>query len=283
MKPRGKLYLVPTPVGNLEDITLRALRILKEVDVIYCEDTRESSKLLSKYEVTTPLKTYLGGEERKIEEIVKLLREGKDVALVSDRGTPSISDPGEKIVKRAVEENFEVECLPGATSFVPALVSSGLSAERFVFEGFLPKSGKVRRRRLKELKDETRTIIFYESPERIEKLLLDLIETLGAERKAVIAREISKLHEEYIRGNIKSLLEVVRERKLKGEIILLVSGREESDKNSVPEEDVKEEIQKLRREGLSTGEIAKKLSAKYGLEKRKAYNEVLNMISKSKS
>lgn len=283
MKPQGKLYLVPTPVGNLEDVTLRSLKVLKEVDVIYCEDTRETSKLISRYEIKTPLRTYLGGESRKIEEIMKLISSGGKVALVSDRGTPGISDPGERMVKRVIEEGFEVECLPGATSFVPALVSSGLSTERFVFEGFLPKSGKDRKKRLEVLIDETRTIIFYESPERIERLLLDLVETLGSGRKAVIAREISKIHEEFIRGDIKKLLEVVKERKLKGEIMLLVSGREEPVEYGVPEERIKEEIIKLRKEGMGTGEIAKNLSAKYGIDKRKTYEEILNLISESRS
>ncbi len=274
--------MVPTPVGNLEDITLRALKVLKEVDVIYCEDTRETSKLVSKYEIKTPLKSYLGGETRKIEEIMKLLGRGEKVAFVSDRGTPGISDPGEKVVKRAIEEGFEVECLPGATSFVPALVSSGLSTEKFVFEGFLPKSGKERKKRFEVLKDETRTIIFYESPERIEKLLLDLMKFLGSNRKAVIAREISKIHEEYIRGDIKKLLEEVKGKKLKGEIILLVSGKEELIGYRLPEKVIKEEIQNLIKEGMGTGEIAKKLSVKYGLEKRKVYKKILALISKSK-
>lgn len=276
---KGKLYLVPTPVGNLEDITLRSLRILKEADVIYCEDTRETSKLLFKYEIKTPLKTYLGGEKRKIDEIAKLLSEGKDVAVVSDRGTPGISDPGEKIVKRAMEENVEVECLPGATSFVPALVSSGLSTERFVFEGFLPKSGKERKNRLVALKDEVRTIIFYESPERVGKLVEELKETLGAERRAVIAREISKVHEEYIRGTLKELAEVIRGRKLKGEIILLVAGKEDLKNAAVSGEEIKREILALRKDGFSTVEIAKKLAQKYGLKRRKTYEEILNLIS----
>jgi 16S rRNA (cytidine1402-2'-O)-methyltransferase len=216
--------MVPTPIGNLEDITLRALRILKEVDVILAEDTRTSSKLLKHYEITTPLNSYHMHNEHKIlRSLVSKLKAGTVMALITDAGTPGISDPGFLLVRECVKNDIEVDSLPGATAFVPALVNSGLPSDKFVFEGFLPVK-KGRQTRLGILKDEVRTIVLYESPHKILKTLKDLAEAFGGDRDASISREITKLHEETIRGTLDELVEVVEQRTLKGEIVLTVAG-----------------------------------------------------------
>jgi 16S rRNA (cytidine1402-2'-O)-methyltransferase len=216
--------MVPTPIGNLEDITLRALRILKEVDVILAEDTRTSSKLLKHYEITTPLNSYHMHNEHKIlSSLVSKLKAGTVMALITDAGTPGISDPGFLLVRECVKNDIEVDSLPGATAFVPALVNSGLPSDKFVFEGFLPVK-KGRQTRLGILKDEVRTIVLYESPHKILKTLKDLAEAFGGDRDASISREITKLHEETIRGTLDELVEVVEQRTLKGEIVLTVAG-----------------------------------------------------------
>jgi 16S rRNA (cytidine1402-2'-O)-methyltransferase len=221
----SKLYMVPTPIGNLEDITLRALRILKEVDVILAEDTRTSSKLLKHYDISTPLNSYHMHNEHKIlNSIVSKLKGGSVMALITDAGTPGISDPGFLLVRECVKHGINVESLPGATAFVPALVNSGLPSDKFVFEGFLPVK-KGRQTRLSILSDEVRTIVFYESPHKILKTLKDLAEAFGGDRDASISREITKLHEETIRGTLNELVEIVEQRTLKGEIVLIVAGQ----------------------------------------------------------
>ena len=220
----SKLYLVPTPVGNLKDITLRAVDILKSVDYILTEDTRKSGILLKHFEIKNQLRSYHKFNEHKIlESIVGDLKTDKSLALITDAGTPGISDPGFLIVRECVKEKIEVETLPGATAFVPALVNSGIPCDRFVFEGFLPQK-KGRNSRLDVLKNEQRTMVFYESPFRIKKTLEQFSEIFGHHRKVSISREISKIHEETIRGNFLQVLEALKDRTLKGEMVIVVEG-----------------------------------------------------------
>ncbi len=223
----GHLILVPTPIGNLEDISLRALRILKEVDFILAEDTRKTSHLLKTYEIQTKMISYHKFNEHTItEKIINLLKVGKTLALVSDAGTPGISDPGYLIVKHCIESDIRVECLPGATALIPAIAVAGLPNHRFCFEGFLPVK-KGRQSRFTELQNETRTMIFYESPHRLLKTLGQCSDYFGSDRKAVVCREISKLHEEIFRGTISELLHHYSVNTLKGEIVLVVEGKKE--------------------------------------------------------
>ncbi len=219
------LYVVPTPVGNLEDITLRALRVLKEADLILAEDTRTSSVLLKHYDIHTPLKSHHKFNEHETSnEMAERIKAGMSVALISDAGTPGISDPGFMLVRACVERGVEVQCLPGATAFVPALVDSGLPCDRFYFEGFLPQK-KGRQTRLLKLAEQEHTMIIYESPFRLQKTLEQLAEYLGAERQASVSREISKIHEETRRGTLGELIQSFKERPAKGEIVIIVAGK----------------------------------------------------------
>jgi len=221
----GKLYLVPTPIGNLEDITLRALRILKEVDVILAEDTRTSGKLLKHYDISTPMHSHhMHNEHKTVENIVKRIQGGEIVALITDAGTPAISDPGFLLTRACVAAGIEVDCLPGATAFVPALVNSGLPNDKFVFEGFLPVK-KGRQTRMQILAEETRTMIFYESPHKLVKSLAQFVEIFGEERKISVSREISKLHEETIRGNLSEVLLHFENKPPKGELVVVLAGK----------------------------------------------------------
>ncbi|WP_295841005.1 16S rRNA (cytidine(1402)-2'-O)-methyltransferase [uncultured Apibacter sp.] len=221
----GKLYLIPTPIGNLEDITLRALRLLKEADLILAEDTRTSGKLLKHYDIQTPMQPYhMFNEHQKTEGYTQQIAEGRAVALITDAGTPGISDPGYMLAKACVEKNLAVECLPGATAFVPALVVSGLPSHEFVFIGFLPPK-KGRQSKLKELSQESRTIILYESPHKINSTLEQILEIFGEERRISISRELTKMYEETIRGNVGEVLKICKEKPLKGEIVLLIEGK----------------------------------------------------------
>lgn len=223
----GTLYVVPTPVGNLEDITLRALRVLKEVDLVLAEDTRTSGILLKHFDIRKPLQAHHKFNEHKtLESVISKIRGGLTVALVSDAGTPAISDPGFLLVRECVRNGIEVQCLPGATAFVPALVDSGLPNDRFCFEGFLPQK-KGRQTRLKALAEEGRTMVFYESPYRLVKTLTQLAEVCGAERQAAVAREISKVHEETVRGTLAELAEHFTREEPRGEIVIVVGGKEE--------------------------------------------------------
>ncbi|MBO7255711.1 MAG: 16S rRNA (cytidine(1402)-2'-O)-methyltransferase [Bacteroidales bacterium] len=222
----GKLYLIPTPVGNLEDITLRAINILKSVDLILAEDTRTSKFLLNKYEISTRMESHHKfNEHEKVEYVAQRINAGMNIALISDAGTPAISDPGFLLVRKCVENDIEVETLPGATAFVPALVNSGLPTDRFTFEGFLPPK-KGRMTRLTELSEEPRTMIFYESPYRLAKTLKQLCEFFGEERRCSVSREISKLHEETRRGTLKELAQWYEEHEPKGEIVFIVEGKD---------------------------------------------------------
>lgn len=220
------LYIVPTPVGNLEDMTFRAIKVLKEADLILAEDTRTSSVLLKHYDIHTPLRSHHKfNEHQTAAGIVQELLEGKTIALVSDAGTPAISDPGFLLVREAVAAGVEVQCLPGATAFVPALVDSGLPNDRFFFEGFLPQK-KGRQTRFKQLAELEHTFIIYESPFRLQKTLEQLAEYLGAERQASVSREISKLHEQTCRGTLQQLAAYFKETPPKGEIVICVVGKE---------------------------------------------------------
>ncbi len=218
------LYIVPTPIGNLEDITFRAIRVLKEADLILAEDTRTSRFLLKHFDIKTPMISHHKfNEHQTVENIVQRINNGQTIALISDAGTPAISDPGFLLVRTCVEHGIEIQCLPGATAFVPALVNSGLPNDRFCFEGFLPQK-KGRQTRLNKLAEETRTMIFYESPFRLLKTLSQFTETFGKERKASISREISKIHEETYRGTLEELIAHFSQKQIKGEIVIIVSG-----------------------------------------------------------
>lgn len=221
-----KLYLVPTPIGNLEDMTLRAIRVLKEADLILAEDTRTSGFLLKHFEIDTPMISHHKFNEHKsLDGVIQRIKSGELVALISDAGTPAISDPGFLIVRACVENDIEVECLPGATAFVPALVNSGLPNDRFCFEGFLPQK-KGRQTRIQVLSAEKRTMVFYESPYRLVKTMLQLAEVFGEDRKASVSREISKFFEETKRGSLAQLIVYYTEHPPKGEIVLIVAGLE---------------------------------------------------------
>lgn len=220
------LYLVPTPIGNLADMTFRAVSVLKEVATILCEDTRTSGKLLKHYEIKKPLIPYHQHNEHKVaQQIMERMQAGEDLALITDAGTPGISDPGFLLLRLCIENGIEVQCLPGATAIIPALVCSGFPCDKFVFEGFLPHK-KGRQTRLKLLAEETRTLVFYESPHRLLKCLLQFQEFFG-ERKAAVCREITKLHEETVRGNFQELIHYYENNPLKGEIVIVVEGKQE--------------------------------------------------------
>lgn len=220
----AKLTIVPTPVGNLEDITLRAIRVLKEADLILAEDTRTTGFLLKHFEIQNKmLSHHKFNEHKSVDQLASRIRGGENIALVSDAGTPAISDPGFMLVRACVEQGVDVECLPGATAFVPALVNSGLPCDKFCFEGFLPQK-KGRQTRLKDLAVEPRTIIFYESPFRLVKTLTQLSEFMGAERKVSVSREISKLHEETVRGTLSEVISHFSMNEPKGEIVIVLAG-----------------------------------------------------------
>lgn len=222
----GKLYVVPTPVGNLEDMTFRAIRILKEADLILAEDTRTSGILLKHFEIKNAMQSHHKFNEHKtVEGIIDRLKAGETIALISDAGTPGISDPGFLVVRECVRNEIEVQCLPGATAFVPALVASGLPNDRFCFEGFLPQK-KGRMTRLNVLAEEERTMIFYESPYRLVKTLTQFIEVFGAERQVSVCREISKIHEESVRGTLQEVVAHFNAIEPRGEIVIILAGKE---------------------------------------------------------
>ena len=219
-----KLFIVPTPIGNLQDMTFRAINVLKSVDLILAEDTRVSGKLLKHFEINTKMQSYHMHNEHKIlKSIVDKLKSGLEIALISDAGTPAISDPGFLLTRACVDEGIAIECLPGATAFVPALVNSGLPNDRFVFEGFLPIK-KGRQTRLKLLAQETRTIVIYVSPHKLNKTLEEIVMYLGPDRQISVSRELSKIYEETLRGTAQSILEHYNSKQVKGELVLIISG-----------------------------------------------------------
>jgi 16S rRNA (cytidine1402-2'-O)-methyltransferase len=269
----GKLYLVATPIGNLEDITLRALKILKEVDLIAAEDTRHTLGLLNHFEISKPLISYYKETEKaKSPILIEKLKEGKNIAIVSDAGTPGISDPGEEVVKEAIKEGIEVVPIPGACAFVNALIASGMNTKEFSFIGFLSTNKKERKDKLEEVKYETRTLIFYEAPHKLKVSLESMYEVLG-DRKIVLARELTKLHEEFIRGSLSTILEQIGE--IRGEFVVLVDGnsiskhqKEITDLNSLS---LEEHYKHYENEGLDKKEIIKKIAKDRNVSKNEIY------------
>ena len=222
-----KLFVVPTPIGNLDDITIRAIDTLKNSDLILSEDTRHAKKLLSQYKISTKVKSYhLNNEHKKVNEYVELMLNGKTISLITDAGTPCISDPGFLLVRESIKNGIKITCLPGPTALIPALVLSGLSSETFIFEGFLPRK-KGRKAKLKEISDNTITTIIYESPHRIIKTLYDLLGSLGADREISVSREISKMYEETYRGSINDTLNYFSDKKIKGEFVICINKRKD--------------------------------------------------------
>jgi 16S rRNA (cytidine1402-2'-O)-methyltransferase len=269
----GSLYIVATPIGNLEDITLRALRVLKEVDLIAAEDTRRSRILLNHYGIVTPLTSYHEHNEKtKAHQLVGRLTHGNNLALVSDAGTPVISDPGYRLVVEALRGGIRVVPIPGACALTAVLSAGGLPTDRFVFEGFLPAKRKERRERLRTLSGEGRTLTFYEAPHRLIETLNDLIEILG-DREIVVAREVSKIHEEFLRGRLNEVGEQIRNREIRGELTLLVSGSQEQ--SEISQDQINAEIRKLKNKGMRVKEIAEILGEKFGYSKKEIYRLAL--------
>ena len=269
----GILYIVATPIGNLEDITLRALRVLKEVDVVAAEDTRHTQILLSRHDIHTPLTSYHEHNEKtKAQELVTRLARGQNVALVSDAGTPAISDPGFRLVVQAIRAGVRIIPIPGASALTAVLSASGLPTDRFVFEGFLPAKKSQRREKLQTLRDETRTLIFYEAPHRLKEALDDIHELLG-NREAVLAREVSKIHEEFLRGPVSELVRTLGGG-MRGEVTLIISGS--SGLPGVSEDRLKAEILELKGKGLRVKEIAEVLGEKFGYPKKEIYRLALH-------
>ena len=277
MKNLAKLYICPTPIGNLEDITLRTIRILSEVDYIAAEDTRHSIKLLNHLEIKKPLiSLHEHNEMYKSEEIIKLINQDHDVALVSDAGMPGISDPGEKLIRQCIEQKIEVIALPGPSAFITALVNSGLDTTRFTFIGFLDRNNKKRKADLQALKTREETLIFYEAPHRIEKMLNELYETLG-DRKIVIARELTKKYEQYIRTNLKNLIDTIESLEKRGEMVIILEGIKHTEEAEMDMIEVEEKIRKLLSDGLSTKDVAKHISEQYKIKKNDAYSLTLGI------
>ncbi|MCF0039484.1 16S rRNA (cytidine(1402)-2'-O)-methyltransferase [Dyadobacter fanqingshengii] len=232
-----KLYIVPTPIGNLEDITLRAINVLKSVDVVLAEDTRTSGNLLKHLGISKPMHSYhVHNEHQTVTRVVERIQKGESMALVSDAGTPAVSDPGFLLVRECIKQGIQVECLPGPTAFVPALVNSGLPSDRFTFEGFLPHK-KGRQTRLQNLTSEERTMIFYESPHRLVKALQQFAEFFGADRQVSVARELTKIYEENVRGTLEEVIAYFSEKTIKGEIVIILAGKVEEKKKSDKYED----------------------------------------------
>lgn len=273
----GKLYLVATPIGNLEDITLRALHILKEVDIIAAEDTRHTLGLLNHFEISKPLISYYKqNESTRSAELVEKLKAGKNIALVSDAGTPGISDPGEQIVKTAIQEGIEIVPIPGACAFVNALIASGMSTREFCFLGFLSAVKKERKEKLEEIKYETQTLIFYEAPHKLKNTLESMLEILG-DRNTILAREITKIHEEFIRGKISNILENLEE--IKGEFVILVEGNSESKKDieikNLNKMSLDEQYDFYKNQGLTKKEIIKQIAKDRNVNKNEIYQYFL--------
>ena len=266
----GKLYIVATPIGNLEDITLRALKVLKEVDLIAAEDTRNTLKLLNYYEINKPLMSYhRHNEDGKSDYLIKKINNGENIALVSDAGTPGISDPGEVVIKKAIEENIEIIPVPGACAAINALVCSGLNTSEFVFLGFLPLNKKLRKEKLNEIKDESKTIILYEAPHKLKNTLEDLKEILET-RKVVLARELTKIHEEFIRGDIKEILK--KSENLKGEIVIIIEGAEKTEKeNMLNNLSLEEHYLYYENLGFEKKDIIKKIAKDRNVSKNEIY------------
>jgi 16S rRNA (cytidine1402-2'-O)-methyltransferase len=274
--PTGCLYLVATPIGNLEDITLRALRVLKEADLIACEDTRQTQKLLQHYAIHKELVSYHEHNElTRAPELVIQLEEGAQVALVSDAGTPVLSDPGHRLVVLCLRHHIPVVPIPGPSAFVAALAASGLPTEEFLFVGFLPSRAGSRRKKLDALKSEPRALVLYEAPHRLAETLSDAAEILGS-RPAVVAREVTKIHEEFLRGSLDELRDAARKRTPRGEITLLIGPAVEGELHAVPAVSLKQRVEQLEAEsGLDRKSALKQAARERGLAKREAYKQLL--------
>lgn len=275
----GKLYICPTPIGNLEDMTYRSIRILNEVDLIAAEDTRHSIKLLNHFDISKPLTSYHDhNKDSKGGYLINKLLDGENIALVSDAGMPGISDPGEDIIRQAIENNIEIEVLPGATASITALVSSGLKTAKFAFEGFLDRDKKVRRKQLEELKEESRTIIFYESPHRLKDTLKDMLKILG-NRKISVNRELTKKYQEIIREDLEAVINIFNEREVKGEFVLIVEGftGEKSVKNSYDNLSEREYVVTLIESGMDKKEAIKTVCKDRKIKKDIVYKQVLDL------
>ena len=275
----GKLYICPTPIGNLEDMTYRTIRILNEVDLIAAEDTRHSIKLLNHFEISKPLTSYHEhNKDSKGGYLINKLLEGENIALISDAGMPGISDPGEDIIKQAIEHNIEIEVLPGATASITALVGSGLETAKFAFEGFLDRDKKVRRSQLEELKEERRTIIFYESPHRLKDTLKDMLKVLG-NRRIAVNREITKKYQEIIREDIETVINIFNEKEVKGEFVLIVEGLkgEKTVQNSYDDLTEREYVVTLMENGMDKKDAIKAVCKDRKLKKDVVYKQVLDL------
>lgn len=271
----GTLYIVATPIGNLEDITLRAIRILKEVDLIAAEDTRHTLKLLNHLEFSKPLISYhRHNEDIKTELIIKKLKQGKTIALVSDAGTPGICDPGEEVIKKCIEEDIPIVPIPGACAMINALICSGLDTKEFEFIGFLPLNKKNRKEKLEEIKNATKTVILYEAPHKLDTTLKDIKQIIG-NRKIVLAREITKIHEEYIRENIDTLIEKTKD--LKGEIVLMIQGEQKKKENHVINFSVEEQYAFYKEKGLEKKDIIKQIAKDRKVSKNEIYQKFINI------
>lgn len=272
-KKLGTLYIIPTPIGNLEDITLRSINTLKDVDLIFCEDTRETGSLLKYLDIKKRLiANHNYNEKDNIDKLIKYLKDGMNIGLVSDRGTPIISDPGWKLIKEVVENNLNVISLPGATALIPALTVSGLDATSFLFYGFLSNKEEERKKELQKLKDITYTLIFYEAPHRVKETLLNMLEILG-DRSINISREISKIYEEHIRGKISDIIN--NENEIKGEIVIVVSGNKEVKEYS--KKDIIDYIDYNINNGLSPNEAIKQVSKDLNISKNNVYKMYHNL------
>ncbi|HEX7233518.1 MAG TPA: 16S rRNA (cytidine(1402)-2'-O)-methyltransferase [Candidatus Binatia bacterium] len=269
------LYIVPTPIGNLEDMTFRAVRVLKEVDLIAAEDTRHSRILLNHYGIRTPVTSYHEHNERsKARELVERLRQGTSVALLSDAGTPMISDPGYRLIVEAIRAGVQVIPLPGPSALTAALTAAGLPTDRFAFEGFLPAKKSQRRSALEALRNDTRTLIFYETPHRLNETLADMAEIFG-DRDLAIGREISKVHEEFLRGPLRELIAKLTQENVRGEITLIVQGA--SGGALVQEEQLISEVRQLAQDGMRVKEISELLSTRHGISRREVYRLALRL------
>lgn len=274
----GKLYIVATPIGNLEDMTLRGIRILKEVDLIAAEDTRHTGKLLKHFEITTPQISYHEHNSRlRGQELVSKLEQGSNIALVSDAGMPGISDPGTELIASAIAAGISIIPIPGVSASITALVSSGLATERFVFEGFLPSQGKPRKERLQGLKNEARTIILYEAPHRLLTTLKDLAQVLGQERSLVLGRELTKIHEEFWRGDVQGAIALYTEKSQpKGEYTLVIAGSQAESDLILSEEQIKAELTQLLAQGMTRSQACRYLAAQTSLSRREIYQLSVN-------
>lgn len=275
----GKLYICPTPIGNLEDITYRTLRVLNEVDLIAAEDTRHSVKLLNHFEISKPLTSYFEhNKDSKGIYLINKLLEGENIALISDAGMPGISDPGEDLIKLAIENNIEVDVLPGATAFVVALVGSGMNTHKFAFEGFLDRDKKLRRSRLEEIKEEERTMIFYESPHRLKDTLKDMFKILG-NRQISVNRELTKKYQEIIREDIETVINIFDEKDAKGEFVLIVDGfkGEKTLSNDYSNLNEREYVEALLDDGMSKKDAIKLVCKERKLKKDVVYKQVLDL------